>query len=151
MDEAIIAGHHVSRSPVMLAPADRGSGIGATEKPSILIVEDDFLVATDVENALRDAGYRVVGIAVSGSEAIALAKTHRPTIAVMDVRLVGDRDGVDTAIELFREHNIRCVFATAHSDPETRMRGSSASPLGWLAKPYNPDALVEMLKRALSD
>lgn len=133
----------------LVAPADQPLATRTAQKPSVLVVEDDFLVATDVENALTDAGYEVVGVAVSASEAIQLAAQLSPTIAIMDVRLAGGRDGIDVALELFRNHNIRCVFASAHTDAETRARAADASPLGWLAKPYTPIALIEILRRVL--
>jgi DNA-binding NarL/FixJ family response regulator len=135
---------------VAAAPSSEGSPTGTEQKPSVLIVEDDFLVATDVEHALKDAGYKVVGVAVTASDAIALAKKVRPTVAVVDVRLAGQRDGIDAALVLFRDHNIRCFFATAHTDETTRARAANASPLGWIAKPYDPQGLVEALKKALS-
>jgi len=151
MVDAILAGQCGGRPCFMAAPTDKGSGDGLLEKPSVLIVEDDFLVASAVESALSDAGYRVVGIAISASEAISLAKLQRPRIAVMDVRLGGDRDGVDTALELFRDYNVRCLFATAHIDGITQARARPASPLGWLGKPYSPDELLEMLAKSAAD
>lgn len=74
----------------------------------------------------------------------------KPAFAVMDVRLVGERDGVDTALELFRDHNVRCLFATAQAE-QTRARAATASPLGWIAKPYEPQALIEVLHKVLAN
>jgi DNA-binding NarL/FixJ family response regulator len=117
----------------------------------VLLVEDDFLVARDVELALEDAGLEVTGIAASAEEAIELATTTPPTLIVMDIRLAGQRDGIDAALELFRAQRVRCIFATAHHDRATRARAEPASPLGWLQKPYSMASLVEMIRRSLND
>jgi DNA-binding NarL/FixJ family response regulator len=67
----------------------------------------------------------------------------------MDVRLDGPRDGIDAALELFRVHGIRCIFATAHHDLHARRRAKPAAPLGWLPKPYTMPSLVELVRQAL--
>jgi len=139
-------------APVVFAPDDKiGSEERLAEPPRILIVEDDYLVAMEAEAALTDAGFAVAGIAASAEEAIALAASHAPQLVVMDVRLAGHRDGVDAALELSRAHGIRCVFATAHADPQLRARAQPADPLGWLQKPYMMGSLVAMVRRALKD
>jgi len=97
MRETVVAGQFVNQTSFLAAPADAGSGGTIKEKPIVLVVEDDFLVATDLEHALREAGYEVAGVAVSATEAIALAKKSRVTVAVMDVRLVGERETASTA------------------------------------------------------
>jgi DNA-binding NarL/FixJ family response regulator len=104
----------------------------------------------EIENALLDAGFKVVGIAASADEAIALARDEMPDLAIMDIRLAGTRDGVDAALQIFSETGIRCIFATAHSDPATRHRALPAQPLGWVAKPYAPHALVQAVRAGLA-
>ena len=116
----------------------------------ILIVEDDFLIAMQTEAALTEAGLLVVGIATTAEEAVALAREQRPLLAVMDVRLASQRDGIEAAGELLSELNIRCIFATAHDDPHTRQRAEPCAPLGWLAKPYTMASLVALVMEARS-
>jgi DNA-binding NarL/FixJ family response regulator len=116
----------------------------------ILVVEDEFLIALQTEAALADAGFDVIGVATTAEEAVHLAKVQRPSLAVMDVRLASARDGIDAAKELFSELNIRCIFATAHDDPETRRRAAPYAPLGWLAKPYTMTSLVALVIEAAS-
>lgn len=132
----------------------RADGIEAAEREQvparILIVEDDFLIALQTEAALTEAGFNVVGTATTAEEALALAREQQPALAVMDIRLAGQRDGIDAAKDLFRELNIRCIFATAHDDPRTRERAESCAPLGWLAKPYTMASLVALVTEALS-
>ena len=115
----------------------------------ILVVEDDFLIAMQMETTLRDAGFNVVGTAATAEEAISLARETRPALAIMDIRLASERDGIDAARQLFSEFKIRCIFATAHDDVHTHERAEPFAPLGWLAKPYTPASLVELVAKAL--
>jgi len=124
-----------------------GPGRGAI---GVLIVEDDFLIGMQTEIALAEAGFDVVGVATTAEEAVALARQHRPSLAVMDIRLAGRRDGIDAAGELYRELGIRCVFATAHDDQRTRALAEPFAPLGWLAKPYTMASLVAAVQKATS-
>jgi DNA-binding NarL/FixJ family response regulator len=124
---------------------------GKRQAPTrILIVEDDFLIAMQTENALTEAGFHVVGTATTAEQAIALAREQRPFLAVMDIRLASERDGIDTARQLFGELNVRCIFATAHDDPRTRERAEPYAPLGWLAKPYTMASLLALIMEARS-
>lgn len=145
------------RAPPGLTPPqslvqDDHHGPGADAAPArILLVEDDFLIAMQVESVLIDAGYDVVGVAASADEAIGLAATHRPALAVMDIRLIGQRDGVDAALELYRDYGLRCIFATAHGDSHVKERASPAHPFNWLRKPYATASLIEAVKQALAE
>src|SRR5262249_57299617 len=118
-------------------------------REGILIVEDDYLVATDMEAALVEAGMPVAGVATTGDEAIELADARQPVLAVMDIHLAGARDGVDVALELFARHGIRSVFATAHHDQDVQARAEPARPLAWVQKPYSMQSLVASVRRAL--
>jgi DNA-binding NarL/FixJ family response regulator len=131
-------------------PDSAGNARQEQISPKILIVEDEHLIAFEMESTLVDAGFAIAGIAVSAGEAISLARSTKPDLVIMDIRLAGVRDGVDAALELFREDGIRCVFASAHQDHNTRSRAEPARPLGWLAKPYQPDALVRAVRTALA-
>jgi two-component system, response regulator PdtaR len=126
-----------------VAPGEQG-------RTRILVVEDDFLIALQTETALTEAGFEVIGAATTAEEAIDLARKERPSLAVMDIRLASARDGIDAARELFKELNIRCIFATAHDDPEIRRRAEPYAPLGWLAKPYTMTSLVALVIEAAS-
>lgn len=134
------------------SPAEASSAAKAPhEAPRILIVEDDYLNALQMEEALRRAGFDICGVASSADEALDMADAQRPALAVMDIRLAGKRDGIDAALELFARHGIRCVFATAHHTADTRARATPAKPLAWLAKPYTMSSLVDVVRRALGE
>jgi DNA-binding NarL/FixJ family response regulator len=139
-------------APPRAAPGDAtGRARGRSSPVRVLIVEDEFLVAAQMEDALSDAGFEIVGVAITADEAIALAAAGEPLLAIMDIRLAGERDGIDAALELFQKHDIRCVFASAHSDADARRRAAPAAPLGWLEKPYSMASLVAMVERAVDD
>jgi two-component system, response regulator PdtaR len=121
----------------------------AAEPTRIMIVEDDYLIASEIEAALTQAGYEVAGIAASADEAIEIATARRPLLAVMDIRLVGPRDGIDVALELCGTHGVRCIFATAHQNPEARERAKPANPLAWIPKPYSMPSLIAAVRRAV--
>ena len=129
---------------------ERGVEVREDHEPRILVVEDDFLVASEMEVALQVAGFAVTGVAATADEAIALARDTRPDLAIVDIRLYGTRDGVDAALIMFRDHAIRCIFATAHADAAVRARAAPASPLGWLQKPYSMPLLVDTVRQALA-
>jgi CheY-like chemotaxis protein len=144
---------HTKRPDPNAPPADPEQG---TEKlicqaPRILVVEDEFFVSLEIESAFTGAGYNVPAIATSADEAEYYATTERPDLIVMDIRLLGLRDGIDAAVRIFRQSGIRAIFATAHGDAPTRERAVPARPLGWLAKPYSMESLVSAVGRALKE
>lgn len=126
----------------------RGVGKEFAARPRILIVEDDWFVAADSETILTDAGYEVVGVAATATEALRLAEAGSPDLVIMDIRLRGD-DGIDTARTLLARFGLRCVFSTAYSDPGTRQRAEAAQPLAWITKPYALSHLLAVVDGAL--
>jgi DNA-binding NarL/FixJ family response regulator len=140
----------------MSAQSFEGTGPASDEDPGvpvsgmsierILIVEDNWLVAIEMEAALSDAGYKVIGIAMSADQAVQLCETERPDAVLMDVRLQGQRDGVDAAIEVRARFGIRSVFVTAHGESETRARAEAAEPLGWIVKPISSAELIRHIQ-----
>jgi diguanylate cyclase (GGDEF)-like protein len=125
-------------------PGGGGSGPspppGSAERPggavSILLVEDESLVARDLQETLTRLGYRVVGIASEGSQAVAMARRLRPGLVVMDVGLRGELDGIAAARAIQEDAPIPIIFLTGYSDPETLRRAVLVGPLGYLVKPF---------------
>lgn len=101
----------------------------------ILIVEDEVIVAMDLRQQLENFGYRVVGNAVSGAEAIEHARAFSPELVLMDIRLRGSMDGIETAAEIRRRFDLPVIFLTAHSDKATLGRAKLTEPFGYLLKP----------------
>jgi two-component system cell cycle response regulator len=108
----------------------------APDPISILLVEDEGLIARDLEDTLTRLGYRVTGIASEGAEAIEMARELHPQLVVMDVSLRGDVDGIEAACAIQEDAPVPVIFLTGHSDTETLQRAVSTGPLGYLIKPF---------------
>jgi diguanylate cyclase (GGDEF)-like protein len=109
---------------------------GAAAPVSILLVEDEGVIARDLEDTLTRLGYRVSGIASEGTQAIAMARELHPELVVMDVGLRGEVDGIDAACAIQEDAPVPVIFLTGHSDSETLQRAVLTGPLGYLIKPF---------------
>lgn len=128
-----------------------GSGAATLRQPRVLVVEDEYFVALSIEGALVDAGMTVVGVATTADQAVEMARSERPDVVLMDIRLRGARDGIDAAAEILDRTGIPSIFATAQADPGTRRRGERlARPLGWVSKPFSPGEVVAAVKQGLA-
>jgi len=116
---------------------------------TLLIVEDQAVVAADLGDRLVRNGYEVCGVAASGKEALALARRHRPDLALMDIRIQGEMDGIQTAEMLQRELDVPAIFLSAHSDEATLQRAKLAAPYGFLMKPFEERELRLNIEVAL--
>lgn len=103
---------------------------------SILLVEDEGVIARDLEDTLTRLGYRVSGIASEGTQAIEMARELHPQLVVMDVSLRGEIDGIDAACEIQKDAPVPVIFLTGHTDTETLQRAVLTGPLGYLIKPF---------------
>lgn len=103
----------------------------------ILIVEDEGLIALDLQKKLQQAGYTVPGIADNYEDALRAVEDLRPSLVLMDIRLPGTRDGVAIADELRRRFHVPVIFVTAHADRETLERARITEPFGYIVKPFH--------------
>ena len=117
--------------------------------PKILIVEDDNIVANDLQKRLMNLGYNIVGIVSTGEEAIKKAITVLPDLVLMDVRLKVEMDGFDTASALRFQHGIAVVFLSAYADNDTLKRASKTEPFGYILKPFEERELHTTIEMAL--
>lgn len=117
---------------------------------SLLIVEDEALVAADLKGKLERNGYTVVGIAVRGREALEMARRNQPQLVLMDIQLAGCRDGIQTAAAIQKDHAIPVVYLTAYSDPATLSRAKLTQPFGYILKPFEERELVTQIELALT-
>jgi len=113
-------------------------------KEKILIVEDEFIVANDLQLTLKKAGYTVCGIASSVNEAREIINTEKPALVLLDIHLKGKLDGIHLAKEL-KENNIGFVFLSANSDQQTLEAAKATEPYGFLIKPYREKDLLVTL------
>jgi PAS domain S-box-containing protein len=115
----------------------------------ILIVEDEGIVALDIEKTLNDLGFEVTGKAASSDEALASAAANRPDLVLMDIRIRGPLDGIAVAELLRRDYDVPIAFLTAHGDMETIERAKRTSPGGFLLKPFKQAELYSVIEIAL--
>ncbi len=116
---------------------------------SIVIVEDQALVAEALKMTLEHWGYEVLGIALSGAEAIELIESSRPGLVLMDIMLQGDMDGIEAASIIGERFGVPAVYLTANSDPSTIERIRSTHSYGYLLKPYKDRELQVAVETAV--
>lgn len=117
----------------------------------VLIVEDDQIVQMHLRALVRELGYEVCGAAGSAEEALACASVQAPNLVLMDVRLPGERDGIDLARELHARYDAAIVFVTAYADEETVARAEDVGALGYVVKPFSKPQLRAVLSTALRE
>jgi DNA-binding NtrC family response regulator len=123
--------------------------VDSAKSARILVVEDEAVVALDVEDRLRRLGHEVVGIADSGAGALAQAAEARPDLVLMDIALRDGADGIVTAERLRAELAVPVVFVTAFADAETLERAKRVSPHGYIIKPFDERDLRATIEIAL--
>lgn len=141
-------------SPMVSSPSDLKDDMadaGVKRPVSILVVEDDALVASYIQEVLEESGFAIAGIASSGPEAMSLASDGRPALALVDIKLAGPMDGIEVARLMRSRFNIQSIFLSGLCDPDTMRRAKEASPLGFLEKPFRPSQVFNALQRALAD
>lgn len=115
----------------------------------VLIVEDEKIIALDLQRRLEKFGYTVVALAATADEAVSAATDHMPDIVLMDIMLGGERDGVDAAMEIKDTLPIPIVFLTAYADERTVERAKRAQPVGYVLKPFKERELQTTIEIAL--
>jgi PAS domain S-box-containing protein len=114
----------------------------------ILVVEDELVVAADIQQRLVALGYDVPVIASSGAEAVQQAMETKPDLVLMDIVLQGDIDGVAAAEQIRQRLDIPVVFLTAHSDERTISRAKFSDPFGYIVKPFEEHNLQVAIELA---
>ncbi|HKE19257.1 MAG TPA: response regulator [Kofleriaceae bacterium] len=115
----------------------------------ILVVEDERLVALDIQRTLMELGYTLAGGASRGEDAVRKARSSHPDLVLMDICLQGEMDGIDAASQIQRELDIPIIYLSGFSDTETLRRAHKSSPSGFLAKPFKQAELARAVEVAL--
>jgi len=115
----------------------------------ILVVEDETIVARDIQQSLTRLGYDVPTTATSGEEAIRKTKEIHPDLILMDIVLRGQMDGVETVRQINRQFDVPVIFLTAYADDSTLERARTTSPAGYMLKPFHPNELRPAIELAL--
>ncbi|HLD23219.1 MAG TPA: EAL domain-containing protein [Sulfuricurvum sp.] len=118
-------------------------------KKKILIVEDEGIVALDLQDRLEFLGYQVIGIADTAKSALKMVAKKSPDLVLMDIVIKGETDGIDTARQIHDLFSIPVVFLTAYADDKTLARAKLSNPHGYIVKPFNAQMLHSNIEMAL--
>lgn len=125
-------------------------GVTAKARPRVLVVEDEALIALDLELRLARLGYDVCGVADHCAEALSLFHEQGADLVLMDISIRGDVDGIDTALAIRALADVPVIFVSAYTDGATQARAQAASPYGQIGKPFDESKLEEAMRRALT-
>ncbi|MGH6928406.1 MAG: response regulator, partial [Dongiaceae bacterium] len=115
---------------------------------TVLVIEDEPIIALDIAEIVRDLGHTVVGIAASQSEAISVARARRPGLVLADIHLGDGGSGLSAVNEILRSIDVPVIFVTAY--PERLLTGERPEPTYLVTKPFEPDTLKATIFQALS-
>jgi len=118
-------------------------------KKRILVVEDETMIAKDIESKLRNIGYESLPIVRSGEEAVKKAGKLRPDLILMDIVLDGEMDGIDAAEQIRDYFNIPVVYLTAYADGVIIERAKVTEPFGYMIKPFGEKDLHSTIEMAI--
>ena len=121
----------------------------AISKMGILVVEDESIVAKDIQQSLKKLGYEVLGICATGDDAMAQAERLKPSLVLMDIMLKGDISGIDAAAFVREKLNIPVIFLTAYADSSTLSKAKVTEPYGYIIKPFKEIDLQTNIEIAL--
>jgi DNA-directed RNA polymerase specialized sigma24 family protein/CheY-like chemotaxis protein len=126
---------------------ESGRELAAEIATDVLIIEDETFIALDLEGLVESLGHRVLGVARTHAEAVALAKTKRPGIILADIQLADGSSGLDAVNEMLRSFEVPVIFITAY--PERFLTGERPEPAFLIAKPFQPSTVSAVLSQAL--
>ena len=118
-------------------------------KAKILIVEDEALIAADIQYRLEDLGYEAPAIAASGEGAIKKAEMIKPDLVLMDIALKGDMDGIEAAGQIRDRFDIPSVYVTASMDEKMLEMAKITEPFCYINKPFDDKELSSAIEKAL--
>jgi DNA-directed RNA polymerase specialized sigma24 family protein len=124
-----------------------GRELAAEIATDVLIIEDETFIAMDLESLVKNLGHKVIGVARTHSDALALAKTNRPGLILADIQLADGSSGLDAVNELLRTFEVPVVFITAY--PERFLTGERPEPAFLISKPFQPAMVSAVASQAL--
>ena len=116
---------------------------------TILVVEDEAIIARDIQKTLKDLGYIVPAPVFSGEEALEAVDAYHPDLVLMDIRLLGEIDGIETTARLREKHGTPVIYLTSHSDEATIARAKATGAYGYVLKPFDERELRSAIEVAL--
>ena len=118
-----------------------------TSPVSVLIVEDEALIAMDLRFTVESLGFNALGTAFSGEESLRKVETLHPDVVLMDIKLRGDMDGLTAAAEIYARFRIPVIYLSAYTDEVTIDRTRRPGSCGCLPKPFEPADLFKAINR----
>ncbi len=118
-------------------------------KIGILVVEDENIVAKDIQQSLKKLGYEVLGVCATGEDAMDKAEQTKPHLVLMDIMLKGDISGIEAADHIRQKLNIPIIFLTAYADSSTLSKAKVTEPYGYIIKPFKEIDLQTNIEIAL--
>jgi len=118
-------------------------------KISILVVEDEAIVAKDIQNSLKKLGYNVPSVENTGEEAVESAGKYKPDLVLMDIMLKGQISGIDAAEQIKKRYEIPVIYLTAYADESTLSKAKVTEPYGYIIKPFKEIDLHTSIEMAL--
>ncbi|SDC62234.1 Response regulator receiver domain-containing protein [Sphingomonas sp. YR710] len=137
----------ISREEVDQLAADALAEIERQTLAKVLIIEDEPLIAMDLESLVRDLGHDVSAIATTHSEAVEAAVAHRPTLVLADIQLADDSSGIDAVKDILNEFAVPVIFITAF--PERLLTGDRPEPAFLITKPFQRSSVKAAISQAL--
>jgi CheY-like chemotaxis protein len=122
-----------------------GQAVSLSGGLRVLVVDDELLIADYIASVLEEAGHTVVGTAATADQALKLLRDTGADVALLDITLKGDSDGVELAQAIRREHGLPHIFISGSGDPQTRQRAEDTNPLTFLQKPFKDAQLLTAL------
>lgn len=143
------AAHILETDVAALRALVEGAGreLAAEIATDVLIIEDETFIAMDIEGLVQSLGHRVLGVARTHSEALALGKRHRPGLILADIQLADGSSGLDAVNDLLRSFEVPVIFITAY--PERFLTGERPEPAFLIAKPFQPATVSAVISQAL--
>ena len=116
---------------------------------NVLVVEDEPIVAMDIQRRLEQLGHSVFGVYARGEDAVEAIKQQQPDLVIMDIRLSGAIDGIETARRIREHYDLPVVYLTAYADDETLLRARDTGPAAYLMKPVQDREIRSMIEIAI--
>ncbi|MFW6347304.1 MAG: response regulator [Cyclonatronaceae bacterium] len=116
----------------------------------LLIVEDEFILQMMIEKMVQRMGHQVVGKAKSGDMAIDLVKEHHPDMILMDIKIIGEYDGIETVLKIREHSSAPVLYLTGNTDPETVKRAMATKPMDFIIKPFEYQDLKSAIEQTAS-
>lgn len=144
----VLGAREIAAKLVELAAGEPAPAPGA-RKARVLVVEDERIVAKNLERRLAELGYEVAGSAASGEDALELAERTQPDVVLMDIHLAGAVDGTEAARRVWQRLQIPVVYVTAYADADTLDEAKATEPYGYVVKPFRPEQVHAAIQLAL--